>query len=95
MQHTTAASEAPCRRCRMPLLYAWDEGLLVRADAGPLDAVVAAVLRGAGCHVYALTIGRHLVLEDATRVGSLRYVVSRHAAHACRFAVSGSPPRQI
>lgn len=84
MQHTTTASRAPCRHCRRPLLYAWDEGLIVRADAVELDPVVAGALRGAGRYVYALTLGRYLVLETPTRAGSLRMVVSRHAEHVCR-----------
>jgi hypothetical protein len=83
VQHTTRASEAPCRGCRRPLLYAWDEGLLVKADAVELDDVVAAALRGAGHRVYALTHGRHLVLETPRRAGTLRLVLSRHARHVC------------
>lgn len=83
MQHTTTASRAPCRRCRRQLLYAWDEGLIVRADAYPLDDVAVVALRAAGRPVYALSWGRHLMLESPERVGSLRHVVSRHADHVC------------
>lgn len=83
MQHTTDASQAPCRHCRRRLLYAWDEGLRVRADATPLDPVVTAALRSAGVRVYALTLGGHLVWETAVQVGQLRHVVSRHAEHVC------------
>lgn len=86
MQHTTTASYAACRHCRRSLIYAWDEGLLVRADANPLDDVVSRGLRNAGRHVYALTRGRYLILETADRVGALRMVVSRHAEHVCRQA---------
>lgn len=82
-QYTTTASEAPCRHCRRPLIYAWDEGLLVRVDALALDAVVAAALRDAGRRVYAYTEGRHLVHETAQRAGTLRLVRSRHAEHRC------------
>lgn len=83
MQHTTTASEAPCRHCRRPLLYAWDEGLLVRADVVELDPAVAAALRAAGRRVYARTDGGHLVLETLGRVGTLRLLRSRHAEHVC------------
>ena len=91
MQHTTRASEAPCRGCRRPLLYAWDEGLLVKADAVALDEAVAAALRGAGRSVYALTHGRHLVLETPRRAGTLRLVISRHARHVCTAVENHAP----
>lgn len=96
LQHTTAASEAPCRRCRRPLLYAWDEGRLVRADAPALDAAVVAALRGAGRRVFVLTAGRHLVHETAERVGTLRLAQSRHVEHACPQApVTGAGAAQL
>lgn len=84
VQYTTRASEAPCRQCRSGLLYAWDDGRLVRADAKPLDEGVAAALRGAGYVVFALTYGRNLVHETPERHGHLRLVLSRHSAHVCR-----------
>jgi hypothetical protein len=91
VQHTTTASDAPCRHCHRPLIYAWDEGLLVRADATPLDAVVAAELRRAGRRVYALTEGRNLVYETQERAGTLRLVRSRHAEHVCRRRPVAAP----
>jgi hypothetical protein len=84
VQHTTFASEAPCRHCRRPLIYAWDEGLLVRADKAPLDPLVASLLRGSGRRVYVLTDGGNLVYEPSERVGTLRLARSRHAEHVCR-----------
>lgn len=78
------ASEAPCQHCRRPLLYAWDEGLRVRADATALDNAVAEALRGAGRRVYVLTDGLNLVHETTERAGTLRLVRSRHVEHACR-----------
>jgi hypothetical protein len=84
MQHTTTSSETVCRNCRRPLLHAWDEGLLVKADAAPLNEVVADALRDAGARVYARTRAGHLIYESADRIGVLRLVVSRHAEHACR-----------
>lgn len=91
--YSTAASEAPCRHCRRPLLHAWDEGLLVRADAAAIDEPVAAVLRDLGRAVYVLTAGRSLVRETAERVGSLRNVTSRHAAHECPAEPKSLPVR--
>lgn len=91
MQHTTLSSEAPCRRCRRPLIYAWDEGLLVRVDADELDAVVAGAARAAGLEVYAHTCGGHLIREDAYRAGSLRLVTSRHLTHQCAEKTAQSP----
>lgn len=97
MQHTTTASEAPCQQCRRQLLYAWDEGLLVRADAAPLDPPVAAALRVAGRDVYALTEGGNLIRETVYRHGSLRLVRTRHAAHVCPRArrLEFDPPAQL
>lgn len=92
MQHTTRASEAPCRHCRRSLLYAWDEGLLVRADAAPIEKPVAAALRAAGRNVYALTEGGNLVRETTHRYGSLRLVASRHAEHVCPRPPAPRPP---
>lgn len=83
MQHTTLASEAPCLHCRVPLLYAWDEGLLVRAEARPLDLAVAHALRRAGRNVYVRTHGDNLIHETPQRVGTLRLVRSRHVEHLC------------
>jgi len=73
------------------LLHAWDEGLLVRADAAAVDEPVAAALRGLGRAVYVLTTGRSLVRETAERVGSLRNVVSRHPEHVCPRAPAAGP----
>lgn len=96
MQYTTIASDAPCRHCRRPLLYAWDEGLLVRADAAALHAVVAVELRRTGHRVYALTEGRNLVYETVERAGTLRLVQSRHAEHVCRRSPPvASKPQQL
>lgn len=92
MQYTTRASEAPCRHCRRPLIYAWDDGVLVRADALALDPVVASALREAGRRVYALTEGRNLVYEPSERAGTLRLVSTRHAEHECRRPPA--PPRR-
>lgn len=75
------------------MLHAWDEGLLVRADAAAIDEPVAAVLRSLGRAVYVLTAGRSLVRETAERVGSLRNVTSRHAAHECTAAPQSLPVR--
>lgn len=97
MQHTTLASEAPCWHCRRPLIYAWDEGLLVRADRAPLDAVVATLLRDSGRRVYVLTHGGNLVHESPERVGALRLARTRHAEHVCSRAPATSvrKPRQL
>lgn len=83
MQHSTTVSEAPCLHCRRQLLYAWDDGLLVRADALPLAPPVAHELRRAGRRVYVRTDGGHLVLETLSRIGTLRLVRSWHAVHIC------------
>lgn len=81
--HSTIASEAPCRRCRRPLWHAWDDGLLVRADALPLDTAVAVALREAGRLIYVHTLGGHLVRETREKYGSLRLVRTRHLEHLC------------
>lgn len=81
--HSTIASEAPCRRCRRPLWHAWDDGLLVRADAYALDAAVAVALRESGRLIYVLTEGGHLVRETREKYGSLRLARSRHLEHLC------------
>lgn len=81
--HSTMASEAPCRRCRRPLLHAWDEGLLAHVDALSLDLAVAQALRAAGRLVYVRTEGGWLIRETAERAGSLRLVRSRHVEHTC------------
>ncbi len=94
MQYTTRASEAPCRHCRRPLIYAWDDGLLVRADAAPLHAVVAAALRDAGRRIYACTDGGNLVYEPVERAGTLRLVRTRHAEHICRRPPATAEPGQ-
>lgn len=83
MQHTTLASEAPCLHCRAPLLYAWDEGVLVRADRAPLAVSAAYRAIGRGREVYVLTHGGNLIREDARRLGTLRLMRSRHLAHDC------------
>jgi hypothetical protein len=93
VQHTTTASEAPCRRCGRLLLHAWDEGLIVRADASALAPQVAAALRDMGRRVFARTRGGYLVYEPAERLGSLRMVVSRHAEHLCRGSVPAARTR--
>jgi hypothetical protein len=83
MQHTTLISEAPCLHCRTPLLYAWDEGLLVRADAREIDLPTANTLRFRGRHVYVRTHGGNLIHETLQRVGTLRLLRSRHVEHDC------------
>jgi hypothetical protein len=83
MQHTTAVSEAACRHCGRPLLYAWDEGLLIRADAEELADAVAAGLRAAGLPVYVRTHGGNLIHETPERAGTLRLARSRHVEHRC------------
>lgn len=96
MQHTTLASEAPCLHCRIPLLYAWDEGLLVRAEARPLDLAVAHALRRAGRNVYVRTHGDNLIHETLGRVGTLRLVRSRHVEHECpRKAQAAAAGQQL
>jgi hypothetical protein len=89
---STQVSEAPCRHCRRPLIYGWDEGLLVRADALALDELVAAALRDAGRRVYVVTEGRQIIRETADRAGSLRLARSRHAEHLCRAEVTKVAP---
>jgi hypothetical protein len=65
------------------LLYAWDEGVLVKANREAVDLPVANALRAAGRVVYVLTEGRWLVRETAERAGTLRLVASRHPEHVC------------
>ncbi len=79
--HSTQAS-ITTHHCGRPILNAWDDGLLVRAEPRALTPTAADALHAAGWPLYVLTAGRHLVRLTDERLGGPPYG-ALHAEHRC------------
>ncbi|MEU4367533.1 hypothetical protein [Micromonospora chersina] len=81
---STVATDHRCDRCHAPIIAALDDGIPARVDATPLrdrQAEIAALLDGKW--TYVLTLNRHLIHRDASRITANTLTGTIHAEHKC------------
>jgi hypothetical protein len=81
---STQADASRCARCELWILTAWDDGLLVRCYAQPLDPAHEPAVLAARLDTYTRTRSGWLIHRDAYRRSApLDPTHTIHAQHRC------------